>query len=67
MDKKTENNRLYLAIMISLMVAIIIEIINLNLGRWEYSFLIPTILGIGLSPLIQLPLITIISLFLVKK
>jgi|SRR3989344_4103047 len=51
---------------VALVVAIIIEIINLNLGRWEYKDLMPTIFGIGISPLIQLALTGIISLFIMR-
>ncbi|MBI2107087.1 hypothetical protein HYT57_03815 [Candidatus Woesearchaeota archaeon] len=65
--KKPKTIDYILAIIIPLIIAIMIEIINLDLGRWEYSFSMPTIFGLGLSPLIQLPLITIISLFLVRK
>ena len=43
-----------------------IEIINLNLGRWDYTKLMPTIFGIGISPLIQLVATAIISLVLIR-
>lgn len=65
--KKSKTTDYILAIIIPLTIAIIIEIINLNLGRWEYKSSMPIIFGLGLSPLIQLPLTTIISLFLVRK
>ena len=54
-------------IFLGLIIAIYIEIINLSLGRWEYTAAMPTLFGIGISPLIQLALIGIISLIFIKK
>ena len=53
-------------ICLGLAIAIFIEVINLNLGRWQYTMAMPTIFGIGISPLIQLSLTGIISLIFVK-
>ena len=55
-----------LFIFMSFIIAILIEIINLSLGRWEYTFIMPTIFGIGISPLIQLALTGIASLIIVN-
>jgi len=55
-----------LVVVISLAVAIIIELINLKLGRWEYTTAMPTLFGMGLSPLIQLALTGIISLIMIN-
>ena len=52
---------------LGLIIAAFIEIINLNLGRWKYTVAMPTLFGIGISPLIQLALTGIISLIIVKK
>jgi len=52
---------------LGLIIAAFIEIINLNLGRWKYTIMMPTFFGIGISPLIQLALTGIISLIIVKK
>jgi len=65
--KKTSRYDYIIATVILLTIAIIIEIINLNLGRWSYKTQMPTILGLGLSPLIQLPLTYLITLFLTRK
>ena len=65
--KKSKTTDYILTIIIPLTITIITEIINLNLGRWKYKSSMPTIFGLGLSPLIQLPLTTTISLFLVRK
>lgn len=43
-----------LIISVGLAVAVLIELINLNLSRWEYTSAMPTLFGIGLSPLVQL-------------
>lgn len=55
-----------LVIFIGLIVALFIELINLNLGRWAYATTMPTIFEIGVSPLIQLALTGIISLMILK-
>lgn len=62
---KKPNKFDYLFVLIlGLFIALSIELINLNLGRWSYTPEMPTLLGIGLSPLIQLSLTGIISLFI---
>jgi len=55
-----------LIIFLGILTATLIEIINLNLGRWEYKPTMPTILRIGLSPLLQLFTTAIISLKISK-
>lgn len=52
---------------VSLVVAIFIELINLNLGRWKYTAVMPTLFGIGISPLIQLALTGIIALIIITS
>jgi len=51
-----------LLIVFGLILAIIIEYINLRIGRWAYTSYMPTILGIGVSPLVQLAVTSIVSL-----
>ena len=46
------------------LIATSIEIYSLSKGRWAYTELMPTILGIGLSPLIQLSTTSILSLWI---
>jgi len=48
-------------------VAILIELVNLKLGRWEYTSAMPTIFGIGLTPLIQLALTGLVSLIITGR
>jgi len=43
-----------------------IEIINLNLGRWAYTELMPTIFRIGISPLFQLAVTGILAILIIK-
>src|SRR3990167_10415087 len=45
-----------IVVFLGLIIAIFIEMINLNLGRWEYTGAMPTIFGIGVSPMVQLAL-----------
>lgn len=57
----------YLIIVIlGMLIAVIIEIYSLTYNRWSYTELMPTIFGIGASPLIQLFTTAIISLLLFK-
>jgi len=55
-----------LFVILSLIVALLIEVINIKLGRWSYKESMPTIYGIGLSPLIQLATTGVISLLISK-
>ncbi len=64
--KKPDKIDYLLIIFLGVIIATTLEIINLNLGRWEYKEIMPTIFGIGLSPLIQLFTTTIISLIIIK-
>ena len=57
----------FLIIIYGTFLAIIIEIVNLNLGRWSYKGIMPTIFGVGLSPLLQLSITGILSLLIFKK
>jgi len=57
----------FMVVFLGLIITIFIEMINLNLGRWEYTLAMPTLFGIGISPLIQLALTGIISLIFIKQ
>ena len=50
----------------ALLLAILVEIINLSLGRWSYKESMPLLFGIGLSPLLQLAVTGIISLAITR-
>ena len=55
-----------LIVFLCLAIAVFIEVINLNLGRWAYTAAMPTIFGIGISPLIQLASTGVISLIILS-
>ncbi|MFA4952757.1 MAG: hypothetical protein WC584_00890 [Candidatus Pacearchaeota archaeon] len=63
---KPKKNDYFLIIILGLITASIIEKVNLNLGRWAYTKLMPTIFGIGISPLIQLATTAIISIYIFR-
>lgn len=65
--KKPNKKDYFLFIVLGMIIATLIETINLNLGRWTYKEIMPTILGIGLSPLLQLAITGILSLLILKK
>lgn len=44
-----------------------IEYYALSVGRWGYSALMPTIVGLGLSPLVQLAITGLVALQLVRS
>ncbi len=56
-----------LIILLGSFISILIEVISLNLGSWAYREAMPVILGIGLSPLVQLSVTSILSLFILRK
>ena len=50
------------------LISIIIEIINIKfLGRWAYKPQMPVIFGIGLSPMLQLTITSIMSLEICRR
>jgi hypothetical protein len=65
--EKTKTKDYILIVIFGILIAAILEIINLNLGRWAYKAAMPTIFNIGLSPLTQLFTTGIISLIIHKN
>ena len=57
----------FLVVLLGFTIAILIEIINLRLGRWMYTDTMPTIFGIGISPLIQFSITGIVSLIIMRR
>lgn len=49
-----------------LVTAILFERWALESGRWDYTDKMPVVLGIGLAPLIQLGILSIVSVYVVK-
>ena len=64
--EKPKKSDYFIIVLFGIIIATIIEIYSLSNGRWAYRDLMPTILGIGISPLIQLFTTAIISLLLTK-
>jgi hypothetical protein len=49
-------------------MAVFIEYANVHIHRiWSYKQLMPTVFGIGLSPLAQLGITAIVSMWLTRK
>ena len=63
---KPNNKDYFLIIIFGLFIAVVIEAVNLNLERWDYTDAMPLIFGVGLSPLIQLAVTGIIALMILK-
>lgn len=59
---KPKEKDFFFVVVIGLTLAFIWELINLQLGRWEYKSIMPLFFGVGLSPLLQLPVIGSLSL-----
>jgi len=55
-----------ITIFLGLLVAAFIETRALKTRRWEYKKAMPTILGLGLSPLLQLALTGILTLIVMR-
>jgi len=54
-------------IALGILIAAIIEIKAIFLEQWRYTALMPTFLGIGLSPLVQLGITGALSMFITSK
>ena len=57
----------FLVVIFGLVIAVLIEVINLDLGRWAYRETMPVIFGIGLSPLVQLAITGVLGLLILNK
>lgn len=57
------------AVVLGFFIALMVEYKGLYLGRWEYLPSMPIVpfFGVGLSPLLQMPLLTVLSLLITKK
>jgi len=64
--EKTSLKNYFFVIVLGLVIAVIIEEINLNLGRWQYTSSMPVIFGIGLSPLVQIAVTGVLSIILTR-
>ena len=65
---KPNKRNLLIFLLLGLIIAIWIEYRGVYLlKKWSYSFLMPQIFGIGLSPLVQLVITGLIALWIVRK
>lgn len=64
---KTSKLDYLIIISAGIAIAIIIEVRALTEGRWSYNSLMPTIFEIGISPLIQLALTSLIAVWLARS
>ncbi|PKL36754.1 hypothetical protein CVV38_02535 [Candidatus Peregrinibacteria bacterium HGW-Peregrinibacteria-1] len=60
--KHPQKSDYLIVVLLGLTIAILIEVINIDLGRWAYTDAMPTIFNIGITPLIQLALTGALSL-----
>jgi len=54
-------------VLTGLFIALTIELLVLNLNWWSYSPSMPLVLGIGISPLLQMMLLPLLAFYLQKK
>lgn len=57
----------FIIILFGLLIASTIELNALRIGRWAYTTLMPTILNIGITPLIQLFTTALISIYINRR
>lgn len=65
--KSNKIKEIIFIVLFGFLIASIIELKALLFHQWSYNNIMPTIFGMGLSPLLQLPIIGVISIFLVGK
>ena len=65
--KKPSKQDYSTIVLLGLVIAIIIEINAISIGKWSYSNSMPTIFGVGITPLIQLAATSLIALWLTKQ
>ena len=62
--EKPRRRDYFIIILLGILIATIIEVYSVSNNRWNYTELMPTIFGVGVSPLIQLFSTAIISSWL---
>lgn len=66
--RKADRKQTFTFIVLGLIIAAFIEYRGVFLlDKWGYNLIMPTIFGIGLSPLVQLSITGILSLWTTKK
>ncbi len=65
---RLSRGKIQAMLFVPLIIAILIEMQGVFVfHKWEYSPLMPTLLGLGVSPLLQLPLTFIFSIALIRR
>lgn len=64
---KPSKTDYFMIVLLGIIFAIFIEIRASIQGKWHYSELMPTIFGIGLTPLIQLFTTFLLALWLIRR
>jgi len=62
-----ERKQVLFFVACALVVAVVIEVRALAAHRWAYTALMPTVFGVGLSPLVQLAVAGVLASFIVMK
>lgn len=64
--KKPRKSDYFIIILLGLFIAAFIETRALTIGRWAYKEAMPTILWIGMSPLLQLATTSVLTLVIIR-
>ena len=56
-----------LVVVLGVLFAVFVELKAAYLGKWSYTSVMPTIFGIGISPLLQLAVTASLALWIVGK
>ena len=59
--------QLVVFVLVSLAFAYLWEIYSLKAGKWEYAKTMPKMLGVGITPLVQLVLTGLLSLYIANN
>lgn len=65
--KKYDSRKIVYTAVVGFLIAAIIEAKALFFKQWSYNSLMPTIFGMGLSPLIQLSVTGVVAMYVVSK
>lgn len=65
--KANKTKEVVFILIAGFIISSIIELKALLFKQWSYNDIMPTIFGMGLSPLLQLPITGLISIFLAGK
>jgi len=57
----------WIVVAASALAAVLIERRGLSSGRWAYASAMPTVAGVGVAPLMQLPLLAVVSRWLGRR